>query len=181
MPDTETNTNPPADAPEADTPTALSPEDLRRELESTRKEAAKYRTRLREREEADKAKDEAKRQAELTAEQRAKEAEERATAALAAAEARILTAERKAALAGKVANADRVLRLMDDADTYFDGSTPNVDAILADFPEYAVNTDGVQIPNARSESIPDRLRPDDFKGKSPAWIEQNLHRLKPPT
>lgn len=186
MPD---EVNPPADpnaeAPEAEatTPTpSMSPEDLTRELEKTRKEAARYRTKLREREEAEKSAAEQKRKAEQTAEERALAAEKRAEEALAAADARVLTAERKAALAGKITNVDRVLRLMDDADTYFDGATPDVDAILRDFPEYSPKpAAGVNIPGARTTGEPTDLRPQDFKGKSQAWIAENLHRLKPPT
>jgi multidrug efflux pump subunit AcrA (membrane-fusion protein) len=179
----EPNTPETTEAPEAETtPTLLSPEDLQRELEKTRKEAAKYRTRLREREEAERAAADAKRQAELTAEQRATEAERKATEALAAAEARVLAAERRASLAGKVANPERVLRLMDDAEAYFDGSTPNVDAILEAFPEYAPTTTraapapmGAPTPGATKA-----LTPEDFRGKSPEWVAENLSRLKPP-
>src|SRR5690606_29528318 len=101
-----------------------------------RKEAAKYRTRLRDREKAEKEAEEAKRQAELTAEQRAAEAEAKAAKALEEAEARVRTAERKAALAGKVSNPDRVMRLMDDPEQFFDGADPKLDAILEAFPEY---------------------------------------------
>lgn len=181
---TEDTTNPEttADAQEAEATeptTGLTPEAAAREVEKLRKENAKWRTKLREREEADKSAAEAKRKAEQTAEERAQEAERKATAALEAAEARVLAAERKAALAGKVANPDRVLRLMDDTDQYFDGSTPNVDAILKDYPEYAVKgTTGVDIPRGRTDKIADRLRPEDFRGKSPAWIEENLPKLK---
>jgi flagellar biosynthesis GTPase FlhF len=185
MPD---EVNPPAttdeaqDAETTETTATLSPEDLTRELEKTRKEAARYRTKLREREEAEKAAAEQKRKAEQTAEERAAAAEKRAEEAMAAAEHRILTAERKAALAGKITNADRVLKLMDDVDAYFDGATPDVDAILRDFPEYAPKqAAGVNIPGARTSGEPSTLRPEDFKGKSQAWIAENLHRLKPPT
>lgn len=114
----------------------LPPEGMQKELERARKEAAKYRTQLREREEAEKKAAEDKRQAELTAEERAKEAERKAQEALEAAEARVQAAERRAALAGKVTNAERVLKLLDNPEEYFDGSEPNVEAILKDFPEY---------------------------------------------
>ena len=125
------------DAPEADAKeSTLDTEAMRKELEKVRKEAAKYRTRLREREEAEQTAADEKRKAEQTAEERAKDAEKRAEEALAAAEKRVQTAERKAALAGKVTQPDRVLRLMDNPDEYFDGAEPDVDRITKDFPEY---------------------------------------------
>ncbi|HEY7825025.1 MAG TPA: hypothetical protein VIG24_19450 [Acidimicrobiia bacterium] len=177
----DTNPEPTDDTQEASEVTStLAPDALQRELEKARKEAAKYRTRLREREEAEKAALEAKKQAEMTAEERAKAAEAKAKDALAAAEARILTAERKAALAGKLTNVDRVMRLMDDQEAYFDGGTPDVDAIIRDFPEYAPNARAVDIPGSKSANQPGSLKPEDFKGKSEAWIAEHLHLLKAP-
>ena len=108
-------------------------------VEKLRAEAAKYRTKLREREDAEKAAAEAKKQAELTLEERVKQAEAKAQDAMTAAETRVQTAERRASLAGKVANPERVMRLMDDVSDYFEGSEPKLDAILAAFPEYAPN------------------------------------------
>ena len=178
----ETINTEPADAPQedAEATTTLAPDALQRELEKARKEAAKYRTRLREREEAEKAAQEAKKQAEMTAEERAKAAEKRAEEALAAAEARVLTAERKAALAGKLTNVDRVMRLMDDPEAYFDGGTPDVDMILRDFPEYAPAAREINIPGSKTANQPGSLKPEDFKGKSEAWIAEHLHLLKAP-
>lgn len=154
------DTNPPTtvDAPDADTtettPT-LSPEDMSREIDKLRKESARYRTKAKQLEEAQATAAEAKRKAELTAEERAIAAEKKAEEALATAEARVLTAERKAALAGKLTNIDRVLRLMDDPETYFDGGTPNVDAILRDFPEYAPKpASTVTIPGSKTAGGP---------------------------
>ena len=176
----DTTLTEPLEGTESVTP-SLSPEDLTRELEKTRREAAKYRTKLREREEADKATQEAKRKAELTAEERAIAAEKKAEEALAAADARVLTAERKAALAGKVTQVDRVLRLMDDPEAYFNGSTPDVDAILRDFPEYGLKAAAtVNIPGSKSASEPGSLRPEDFRGKGQAWALENVTKLKPP-
>jgi len=183
------NPNAPAtEAPEAQEAqdqivTTLAPEAMQRELDKARKEAARYRERLREREEAEKAAAEAKRQAEQTAEQRATEAERKATEALQAAEARVQAAERKAALAGRVANPERVLRLMDDPDAYFDGLEPKVDAILAAFPEYALKNQSA--PAAAGLGAPASgsarpFTPEDFRGKSQEWIEENLSRLHPP-
>lgn len=131
----------PTDAPQDEAP-ELDTDALRKELERARKEAAKYRTRLREREEAETKAEEEKRKAEQSAEDRAKDAEKRAKEALEAAEARVQAAERKAALAGKVTHPERVLRLMDDADEYFDGTEPDEEKILSDFPEYAPKAAG---------------------------------------
>jgi Domain of unknown function (DUF4355) len=80
---------------------------------------------------------EAKRLAEMTAEQRAKEFEEKAKTLEADYAQKVLDAQRKAELAGKVSNVDRLLKLMDKPETYFDGATPKLEAILKDFPEYA--------------------------------------------
>ena len=182
------DTNPEAaDAPQedADSATTLAPEAMQRELDKARKEAARYRTRLREREEAEKAALAAKQKAELTAEERAVAAEAKAAEALEAAEARVLTAERKAALAGKVMNPDRVLRLMDDPSDFFDGATPDVDAILKAFPEYApaqVGPGAIRAPGAPTHTgKSEHLRPEDFKDKPQAWREANIHRLRPPS
>lgn len=124
-------------------PTALSQEDWQKEAEKARKEAAKYRTKLREKEEAEAKAAEDKRKAELTAEERAKEAERKAEEAVRAAETRALAAERRASLAGKVTNPDRVLRLMDDPTEFFgEGGEVNTDALAAAFPEYMPSTDG---------------------------------------
>lgn len=181
------DTNPPTtvDAPDADTtettPT-LSPEDMSREIDKLRKESARYRTKAKQLEEAQATAAEAKRKAELTAEERAIAAEKKAEEAQAAADTRVLTAERKAALTGKLTNVDRVLRLMDDPEAYFDGGTPDLDAILRDFPEYSPKAAaGVNIPGARTTGEPSDLRPEHFKGKSQEWIAENLHRLKRPT
>jgi hypothetical protein len=91
---------------------------------------------------------EAKRQAALSAEERAKELEAKLAEAEKASEARVQAAERRAALAGKVSNPERVLKLMDDPEAYFDGTTPNVEAILRDFPEYAATQERVTAPSA---------------------------------
>jgi len=172
-----------ADAPQEDANAQpeMSLEDALRELGKVRKEAAKSRTKLREREEAEKAALEAKQKAEMTAEERAKQAEQRAQEALEAAEARVLTAERKAALAGKVANPDRVLRLMDDQESFFDGSTPDVDAILTAFPEYAPQAAGpgaVRAPGAPLAGTARHLTLDDLARMTPDEINANWHLLK---
>lgn len=86
---------------------------------------------------------EAKRKAEQSAEERAREAEERAEKALADAEARVKAAERRASLAGAVTNPERVMRLMDNPDDYFDeNGKPLNEKILTDFSEYAPKETG---------------------------------------
>jgi len=146
---TEDTTNPieQVDTPEVETETPtqpqqdLAPDVMQKELERARKEAAKYRTRLREKEEAEQAAEEEKRRAEQTAEERARELQEQLERAERDANMRVMTAERKSQLAGKVTNPNRVLKLMEDHEEYFDGVEPNVDRILEDFPEYAPKQD----------------------------------------
>lgn len=132
------------DAPEAtETKTALPQEDMALELAKVRKEAAKYRTKLKEREEADTKAAEEKRKAELTAEQRAVEAEAKAQEAIAQAEARAVAAERKATLAGRVKDADYALFKVNQApEKYLKGDALNVDAFLKDYPDQALGKAG---------------------------------------
>ncbi|MDR9391966.1 MAG: hypothetical protein RI554_08045 [Trueperaceae bacterium] len=143
----ETQTNDVVDTPEVETETPTQPEEqltpdvLSKELERARKEAAKYRTRLREKEEAEQQAAEEARQAELTAEERARELQEKLEDAERRANERVMTAERKSQLAGQVSNPNRVLKLMEDPNEYFDGVEPNVEKILEDFPEYAPTKD----------------------------------------
>lgn len=127
--------DPPVEAPAPDAD--LPPEAMKKELDRARREAASYREKLREREAAEKAATEAERRKKLTAEQRATEAEAKAQAAIAAAETRAQAAERRAELAGKVTNPERVLRLMDDPGMYFPDGALDTAALLRDFPEYA--------------------------------------------
>lgn len=112
---------------------------LKREREKARKEFEAEKT-------------EAERRAKLEEGERLKlekqEAEKRATDA----EARVLRAERKAELTGKVSNPDRVLILMGEkaADYFGEDGTANAEALLKDFPEYApaVPTDSKPAPPA---------------------------------
>lgn len=182
MTDDDTQTqevvNPEAQEAEEHEPT-LSPEDLRREVEKARKEAAKYRTRLREREEAEVKAAEAKRKAEQSAEERAAEAEKRAQEALEAAEKRVQAAERKAALAGKVTHPERVLRLMDAPDEYFDGSEPDEEKILADYPEYAPKPAGPTPTRGAGGNAPAVTR-NPWKPESRNLTEQaRIHKENP--
>lgn len=91
---------------------------------------------------------EAKRLAELTAEQRAKEFEEKSKTLEADYNAKLLAAQRKAELAGKVSNPERVLKLMDNIEQYFDGAAPKLDAILKDFGEYSVKAAATPVEGA---------------------------------
>jgi hypothetical protein len=105
---------------------------------------------------------------------RAEEAERKAQEA----EAARLQSARIASLTGKVADPKAALKLLEDEHLTADGDV-NVDALLKAYPFLAFKSAGVNIPGSRSASEPDVLKPDDFRGKSPAWIEANLHRLKP--
>ena len=158
-------------------------EALRAKYERAQADLKKFRLRADEVEAAKRAEEDTRRQAELTIEQRARETEEKAQEAVAAAEERVRAAERRANLAGRVTNPERVIRLMDDPSAYFDGDTPKLEDILRDFPEYDTQ-------KARAAPAPDSpnpvksgsraLSPEDFRGKSPDWIKENLPRLKPP-
>jgi hypothetical protein len=130
----ETTDDPPPDEEDARVTKA------NREAERYRKQLRQAEARLAELEEKEKA-------ASMSLEERVKAAEQRAKQAEADAKAQILRAERRAALASKVTNPDRVLKLMDDPDSYFDGSEPNLEQIVADFPEYAPPTPKTSAPS----------------------------------
>lgn len=106
-------------------------------VQRANRQAAKSRKELQQLRAEQEADAEARRKAQLTADQRAVEAEAKAQRAQEDAEAKIAHAQRLVALAGKVTHPERVLRLMDDPTEYFDGSTPDLDRIRGDFPEYA--------------------------------------------
>lgn len=127
----------PAPQPAEETKAGLTQEDMAKELEKVRKEAASYRTKLRAKEEAEAKAAEEKRQAELSAEERAKEAEAKIAKVLAEAEAKEARASRLVSLAGKVTKPERVLKLMDDPERYFPDGNLDEKALLEDFPEYA--------------------------------------------
>lgn len=147
-----------------------------------REEAAKYRTQLREQEaKAEAARQEAlKRQpleeqlTTLTAELEAakKAATENAT--------RARQANLKAQLAGKVLDADAAMRLLDD-DFVGEDDAVKLDAFLERY-AFLKPTSKPSVPSANATSARDgtTLTPDDFRGKSQAWIAANLHRLKQP-
>lgn len=66
----------------------------------------------------------------------------------------LTAANRRAALAGKVSNVERVLRLMEDVEQYFEGSEPKLEAILAAFPEYAPKPDVAPVEGANGGAAP---------------------------
>jgi hypothetical protein len=143
---------------------------VREKLAKANREAAKYRTEAKDLRSQIETEAEAKRKAELTAEERAREAEAKAERAERDAAERVLAAERRAALAGKVTKPERVLALIgtDDVERYFDGATPNLEAILADFGEYAPDAAG-----AGSSTAPAAARgAASAAPRSPASIEE---------
>jgi len=125
-------------APDATDDPLAEAEDPR--VKKANAEAARYRKQLRDAEQRLAELEEKEKARTMTTEDRLKAAEDRATKAEADANARILLAERRAALASKVSHPERVLKLMDDPDSYFDGPEPQVDRIVADFPEYAIKS-----------------------------------------
>lgn len=117
----------------------LSPEAQAAELKRARNEAARYRKQAAELKKAQEEREESERQAKLTAEERVKEQQAALTAQQQALEAKERQLNRKTALIGHVTHPDHVLRLADD-DKYWDGDTPDLDTLLADFPMYKPTT-----------------------------------------
>lgn len=138
--ETSSPPNPPPEEPDETRDDDGADDDLpphvRKIITKANGEAAKYRKQLREAEAELESLRTKEKEQKMSAEERAKAAEARAEKAEAEASAKILAAERRAALAGTVSHPDRVLRLMDDPDGYFDGTSPDVEKILEDFPEY---------------------------------------------
>ena len=97
-------------------------------------------------------------------------------------EAAKTAAERRASLTGKVADPEAALKLLDESVHLTEDGSIDTDALLKSYPFLAV-TDGqkrVDIPGARtSAAATGNLSPEDFRGKSPEWIQANLHRLTP--
>ena len=174
-------------APEAQdakgtTDPAAELEALRAKYERAQKDLTKFRTRAEEVEAAQKqAEEERLSKAPLEEKLAALEAErEKLTKAAQDAETRRVTAERMATLTGKVADPKAALKLLDDDHLTGDGDV-NVDALLKAYPFLAPTHPGsVNIPASRSSKEPTHMRPEDFRGKSQAWIAENLHRLKAP-
>lgn len=86
----------------------------------------------------------------------------------------------KAQLAGKVLDPDAAMRLLDD-DFIGDEDAVKLDAFLERYAFLKPNQKP-SVPSANATGTRDgtSLTPDDFRGKSQRWIEQNLHRLRAP-
>lgn len=124
---------------------------------------------------------EAKRQAELSAEEKAKEREQAAADKEKALEAKELRLERKSELLGKVSNPERVLALIaleENADAFFDGNKPNMEAILKAFPEYAPKASGVELPNLRNGEKVGSFTAEDVRRMTPDEINKNWEKIK---
>lgn len=147
-------------------------------VEKLRKENATYRTKAKAAEEAaEKARLEAER-AKLDEVERLKAEKADAEKRAAEIEARAVAAERRAALAGKVADPNAALKLLEDKHLNDEGQV-DVEALLQDYPFLAPQQAGaVNLPAARSAGGTGPLRPEDFRGKDQAWITANLHRLQ---
>ena len=91
-----------------------------------------------------------------------------------AAELKALTAERLADLTGKVIDPKAALRLWEEDDT--------LDSFLKRHPYMAPTPERptAPAPNAPTASSTRPLRPEDFRGKSEAWIAEHLPQLKAP-
>jgi hypothetical protein len=108
---------------------------------------------------------------------RAEEAERKATEA----EAARVQAARVASLTGKVADPKAALKLLEDSHLTDDGDV-NIDAFLNAYPFLApapATKPGVNAANPTRTSGDGPLTDQDFRGKDPEWIAENLHRLKP--
>ncbi len=188
MTDTEQNTEAAA-APEAAPNTtpdtqvenqpALSPEDMAKELAKVRKEAASYRTRAKELQDAaEKAKTEAER-SKLDEVERLKAEKADAEKAVAEAKADAARARQLAALTGKVADAEAALKLL-DPDKHLDAKgAVKLDDFLTTYPflKPAATPGGVSVGGQPDPTGKGPLKPSDFAGKSPEWIDANMHRL----
>lgn len=184
MNDTE-NTQPlEPEAPVADSEsTPREPEVFPKEyVTKLREEAAKYRTQLREQEaKAEAARQEALKRQPLEEQLTTLTAELEAARQAAAENAtRARQASLKAQLAGKVLDADAAMRLLDDTFVTEDDAV-KLDEFLERY-AFLKPTSKPSVPSANATTSRDgtTLTPDDFRGKSPAWIERNLHRLKQP-
>ena len=175
------------EAPEAttETPTAAEPEfspdeykALQAKYERAQKDLTKFRTRAEEVEAAQNAA-EAERQKALPLEERLKalEAEREELTKRAAAESeRATAAERLASLTGKVADPKAALKLLEDK--HLKDDKIDVDRLLKDYP-FLAPTGVTPTRGAGGTPRSGQLTPEDFRGKTQAWIEANLHRLTP--
>lgn len=147
-------------------------------VEKLRREAATYRTRAKELEEQRQT-EEAKRLEQAPLEERLKalEAEREELTKRAAAESeRATAAERLASLTGKVADPKAALKLLEDK--HLKDDKIDVDRLLKDYP-FLAPTGVTPTRGAGGTPRSGQLTPEDFRGKTQAWIEANLHRLTP--
>lgn len=186
MPDTEKPTTE-TKAPEAEaaTPTVeeltAQLETLTGKYERAQKDLGKFRTRADELEAArktaeEKALSEKGLQEQLDATRKQLTEKEQAAADAAA---RATAAERRAALAGKVADPTAALKLLDETKHLDSDGQVKVDDLLKDYPFLALrDANRVDLPGSRSAPAGSGpLKPSDFEGKPREWIDANIHRL----
>lgn len=178
--DTNTTTEAPevTTAPEVAAP-EFSPDEfkaLQAKYERAQKDLTKFRTRAEEVEAAQKAAED-ERQKALPLEERLKALEierDELTKRAAAESERATMAERLASLTGKVADPRAALKLLDEKHVKDDKI--DVDRLLKDYP-FLAPTGVTPTRGAGGTPRSGQLTPDDYRGKSQAWIEANLHRL----
>ncbi|HET9026088.1 MAG TPA: DUF4355 domain-containing protein [Trueperaceae bacterium] len=104
---------------------------------------------------------------------------------IAAAKADAIKARQVAALTGRVVDAEDALAIAERAGLVDDDGTVNLDELLKTKPYLAASDMGGRstTPAANAARLANGtkpLTPDDFRGKDPAWIDANLHRLAKP-
>ena len=150
----------------------VSPEEytaLQAKYERAQKDLTKFRTRAEEVEAAQKAAEEERlKAAPLEERLEALEAERDELSK------RATKAELTAKIAGKVIDPDAAIRLWQDGDT--------IGTFLERHPYMAPTATGPTPTRGAGGGTPrdGNLKPEDFKGKSQAWREANIDRLKPP-
>ena len=170
----ETTTTP----DEVTTDPAQELEALRAKYERAQADIKKFRTRADEVEAAKKAAEtDALKQKSLedqvkAYEQKLAEAEAKAEQA----ELRRIEAARIATLTGRVADPRAALKLLDTTHVTEDGDV-NITALLEAYPFLAPPTEGKHATRPAGVSTPKSLTAEDFRGKDPDWIMENLARL----
>ncbi len=165
-------------APEATTPAApeAQPETFDREyVEKLRKENATYRRKAQEAHEAVEAAKTAAERAKLDELERVKAEKADVEKRIAELELRSLTAERRAAITGKVADATAALKLLDETRHLDQDGAVKVDALLTDYPFLA--------PKALAGSIPapdatKTINAADLQRMTPEEINKNWDAVK---
>jgi hypothetical protein len=182
MPEAEPN-QPTPETPEVTSESTTPEQEVfpKEYVQKLREEAAKYRTQLREQEaKAEAARQEALKRAPLEEQLTTLQSELEAARKAATENAtRARQASLKAQLAGKVLDADAAMRLLDD-DFVGEDDAVKLDAFLERYAFLKPTSSKPSVPSANATTSRDgtTLTPDDFRGKSPAWIERNLPRLK---